>query len=45
MGLPLGVIVALSSGSLLAGLAGMIAAVLVVLFVCRKDIISRNKAD
>ena len=39
MGLPLGVIVALSSGSLLAGLAGMIAAVLVVLFVCRKDII------
>ncbi|MGD2187004.1 MAG: hypothetical protein PVI71_12785 [Desulfobacterales bacterium] len=40
LGLPLGAIVALSSGSLLAGLASMMAVVFVVLFVCRKDIIS-----
>jgi hypothetical protein len=33
------VIVALSSGSILTGLAGMIAVVLVVSFACRKDII------
>ena len=39
LGLPLGMILALSSGSLLAGLAGMITVVFVVLFACRKDII------
>ena len=39
LGLPLGVIVALSSGSLLIGFTSTITVVLVVLLACRKDII------
>ena len=38
LGLPLGVIVALSSGSLLAALGSTIILVCVVLLACRKDI-------
>jgi hypothetical protein len=38
LGLPLGVIVALSSGSLLAALGNMIIVICVVLLACRKDI-------
>jgi hypothetical protein len=38
LGLPLGVMVALSSGSLLAALGSMIMVVCVVLLACRKDI-------
>ncbi len=38
LGLPLGVIVALSYGSLLAGLGSMITVVFVAMLVCRKDI-------
>jgi ABC-type transporter Mla maintaining outer membrane lipid asymmetry permease subunit MlaE len=47
LGLPLGVIVALSYGSLFAGLGSMIIVVFVVLLACRKDILreyhQRNK--
>jgi hypothetical protein len=39
MGLPLGVIVAFSSGSPLAGFVSMIMVVLVVLLACHEDII------
>ncbi len=39
LGLPLGVIVAFSSGSPLAGFVSMITVVLVVLLACHKDII------
>jgi hypothetical protein len=39
LGLPLGVIVAFSSGSLLAGFVSMITVVLVVMLACYKDII------
>ena len=39
LGFPLGVLVALSSGSLLAGLAGTMAVILVVSIACRKDLI------
>jgi hypothetical protein len=39
LGLPLGVIVAFSSGSLLAGFVSMITVVLVVMMACYKDII------
>jgi len=39
LGLPLGVIVAFSSGSLLAGFISMITVVLVVMLACYKDII------
>ncbi len=39
LGLPLGVIVALSHGSLLAGLGSMITVVCVVMLVCRKEIL------
>ncbi len=39
LGLPLGVIVAFSSGSLLAGFVSTITVVLVVLLACYKDII------
>lgn len=39
LGLPLGVIVAFSSGSLLAGFVSMITVVLVVMLACSKDII------
>jgi hypothetical protein len=46
-GFPLGVIVALSYGSLLAGFGSMIIVVCVVMLVCRKEIIreyqQRNK--
>lgn len=38
LALPLGVIVALSSGSLLTALGSMIIVICVVLLVCRKDI-------
>ena len=38
LGLPLGVIVAFSSGSLLAGIVSMITVVLVVMLACYKDI-------
>lgn len=47
LGLPLGVIVAWSYGSPLAGLGSMIIVVFVVMLVCRKDILreyhQRNK--
>ena len=47
LGLPLGVIVALSYGSLLHGLGSMVIVVCVVMLVCRKDILreyhQRNK--
>jgi hypothetical protein len=39
LGLPLGVIVAFSSGSLLAGFVSMITVVLVAMLACCKDII------
>ena len=39
LGLPLGVIVALSYGSLFAGLGSMIIVVFVVILACRKDIL------
>ncbi len=39
LGLPLGVIVAFSSGSPLSGFVSTITVVLVVLLACRKDII------
>lgn len=39
LGLPLGVIVALSYGSLLTGLGSMIIVVFVVILICRKDIL------
>ena len=39
LGLPLGVIVALSYGSRLAGLGSMITVVFVVMLACRKDIL------
>ena len=39
LGLPLGVIVAFSSGSLLAGFVSMTTVVLVVMLACYKDII------
>lgn len=39
LGLPLGVIVAFSSGSLLAGFVSIITVVLVVMLACYKDII------
>jgi hypothetical protein len=39
LGLPLGVIVAFSSGSLLTGFVSMITVVLVVMLACYKDII------
>jgi len=39
LGLPLGVIVAFSSGSLLAGFVSMATVVLVVMLACYKDII------
>lgn len=39
LGLPLGVIVAFSSGSLLAGFVSIIMVVLVVMLACYKDII------
>jgi len=39
LGLPLGVIVAFSSGSLLAGYVSMTTVVLVVMMACYKDII------
>jgi len=39
LGLPLGVLVACSSGNLLAGLVSMITGVLVVMLACYKDII------
>ena len=39
LGLPLGVIVAFSSGSLLAGFVSMITVGLVVMLACYKDII------
>ena len=39
LGLPLGVLVVFSSGSLLSGLISMVTVVLVVLLACRKDII------
>ncbi|NIV99320.1 hypothetical protein GWN26_09330 [Candidatus Saccharibacteria bacterium] len=38
LGLPLGVMVALSSGSIMAGLVSMITVVCVVMVACRKDI-------
>ena len=38
LGLPLGAIVALSYGSLLAGLGSMITVVCVVMLACRRDI-------
>jgi hypothetical protein len=42
LGLPLGLIVALKSGSPLAGLGSMITAVLIGLLVCRKEIIQEH---
>ncbi len=39
LGLPLGVIVAFSSGSLLKGFISMITVVLVVMLACHKDVI------
>jgi hypothetical protein len=39
LGLPLGVLVVFSSGSLQSGLTGIVTVVLVVLIACRKDII------
>jgi hypothetical protein len=39
LGLPLGVLCALSTGSILVGLVHMVMVVLVVLLACRKDII------
>jgi hypothetical protein len=39
LGLPLGVIVAMSYGSLLAGLGSMITVGCVVMLACRKDIL------
>lgn len=39
LGLPLGVIVALAYGSLVAGLGSMITVVCVGMLVCRKDIL------
>ena len=39
LGLPLGVLVVFSSGSLLVGLVSMVSVVFVVLLACRKDII------
>jgi hypothetical protein len=43
LGLPLGVIVTIESGSALAGLGSAIAVVLVGLLVCNKDIIREYK--
>ena len=42
LGLPLGLLVALTSGSPLAGLVSMITAVLIGLLVCRKEIIQEH---
>jgi hypothetical protein len=39
LGLPLGVLVVFSSGSLLVGIVCMVTVVFVVLLACRKDII------
>ena len=39
LGCPLGVLCALSSGSFLEGIVGMVTVVLVVLLACRRDII------
>jgi hypothetical protein len=39
LGLPLGVIVAFSSGSVLKGFISMITVVLVVMLACHKDVI------
>lgn len=43
IGLPLGVIVAIARGSLLAGFGSMIAVVCIGLLVCRKEVIGEYK--
>ncbi len=49
LGLPLGLIVALTSGSFFTGLGSMITVVCVVMLACRKDILreyhQRNKSS